>query len=54
VAFVFRGEFVERRAVSTAGVDGDRVEVRAGLQPGDRVVLNPPAELADGTRVVVQ
>ena len=54
VAFVVRGEFVERRAVSTAGADGDRVEVRAGLQPGDRVVLNPPAELTDGTRVVVQ
>ena len=54
VAFVVRGETVERRAVSTGGLDGDRVEVRAGLQPGDRVVLNPPAELTDGARVVVQ
>jgi HlyD family secretion protein len=45
---------VERRAVTSGGADGDRVEIRAGLQPGDRVVLNPPAELTDGARVVVQ
>lgn len=54
VAFVVRGDVVERRAVRTAGVDGDRVEVQAGLQAGDRVVLNPPAEMADGVRVTVQ
>jgi RND family efflux transporter MFP subunit len=53
VAFVVRGDIVERRAVATGGADGDRVEIRAGLQPGDRVVLNPPAELTDGARVVV-
>ncbi len=54
VAFVVRGEVVERRAVAVGGTDGDRVEIRAGLQSGDRVVLNPPAELTDGARVVVQ
>jgi RND family efflux transporter MFP subunit len=54
VAFVIRGETVERRAVRTGGTDGDRIEVVAGLQPGDRVVLNPPSELTDGARVVVQ
>ncbi len=54
VAFVVRGETVERRAVRTGGVDGDRVEVQAGLQAGDRVVLNPPADLTDGAMVVVQ
>ena len=54
VAFIVRGETVERRAVRTGGVDGDRVEVQAGLQAGDRVVLNPPADLTDGAMVVVQ
>jgi RND family efflux transporter MFP subunit len=54
VAFVVRGDVVERRAVATGDADGDRVEIRAGLQAGDRVVLNPPADLADGARVVVQ
>ena len=36
--FVVRGDVVERRAVKIGGTDGDRVEVRAGLQRGDRVV----------------
>ena len=39
---------VERRAVRLGGTDGDRVEVLAGLQSGDRVVLSPPPTLADG------
>jgi RND family efflux transporter MFP subunit len=54
VVFLLRGEVVERRAVQTAGTDGDRVEVVAGLTAGDRVVLSPPADLADGAQVVVQ
>jgi len=53
-AFVVRGDLVERRAVRLGGTDGDRVEVLAGLQSGDRVVLSPPPTLADGSKVVVQ
>jgi hypothetical protein len=30
------------------------VEVVAGLQPGDRVVLTPPADLNEGAMVVVK
>lgn len=54
VVFIVRGELVERRAIQTGGADGDRVEVVAGLAAGDRVVLSPPADLADGAQVVVQ
>ncbi|MCC7044171.1 MAG: efflux RND transporter periplasmic adaptor subunit [Acidobacteria bacterium] len=54
VVFVVRGDVVERRAVATGDADGDRVEIRAGLQAGERVVLNPPADLNDGAKVVVQ
>jgi RND family efflux transporter MFP subunit len=54
VAFVIRGAVVERRAVQLGGADGERLEVRAGLQAGDRVVLSPPASLVDGATVVVQ
>jgi len=53
-AFIVRGDAVERRAVRLGGTDGDRVEVLAGLQSGDRVVLSPPANLADGSKVIVQ
>jgi RND family efflux transporter MFP subunit len=53
-AFVVRGDLVERRAVRLGGTDGDRVEVLAGLQSGDRVVLSPSPTLADGSKVIVQ
>jgi RND family efflux transporter MFP subunit len=53
-AFVIRGDAVERRAVRLGGTDGDRVEVLAGLQSGDRVVLSPPSTLADGAKVTIQ
>jgi HlyD family secretion protein len=53
VVYVVKGEAVERRAVRVGGTDGDRVEVVAGLQVGDRVVLSPPAELHDGSKVAV-
>jgi RND family efflux transporter MFP subunit len=52
--FVVRGQLVEKRAIATAGADGDRVEIAAGLQPGDVVVVAPPAGLKDGARVVVK
>jgi RND family efflux transporter MFP subunit len=53
-AFVVRGDTVERRAIRVGGTDGDRVEVLAGLQPGDRVVLSPPPNLADQSKVTVR
>jgi RND family efflux transporter MFP subunit len=46
--FVVRQNTVERRAVKTAGTDGDRLEVVAGLKGGDRVVISPPPELSEG------
>jgi RND family efflux transporter MFP subunit len=53
-AFVVRGDVVERRALRVGGTDGERVEVLAGLQPGDRVVLSPPPDLADQSKVTVR
>jgi RND family efflux transporter MFP subunit len=54
VVFVVGVDTVERRAVKLGGVDGDRVEVLAGLSPGDRVVISPPQNLTDGARVIVK
>jgi RND family efflux transporter MFP subunit len=51
--FVVRGDRVERRAIRLGGIDGDRSEVLAGLQAGDRVVLSPPPGLNDGDAVIV-
>lgn len=54
IVFVLAGDIVERRAISVGGTDGERVEVLAGLRPGERVVLGPADGLTDGAKVVVQ
>jgi RND family efflux transporter MFP subunit len=48
--FVVSESRARLRWVAAGARDGDRVEIRAGLEPGERVVLEP-AGLADGTRV---
>lgn len=53
VVYIIKGDLAERRAVRVGNADGDRVEVLAGLQPGDRVVVSPPAELKDGAKIAV-
>ena len=51
--FVLAGERVERRAVREAG-GGDPRRLLEGVRVGERVVLSPPADLADGDAVSVQ
>jgi HlyD family secretion protein len=53
-AFVVRQDTVERRAIQTGGSDGDRLEVVAGLNGGDRVVVAPPPALAEGMTIVIR
>ena len=52
--FVIVNDRVDRRAITTGGADGDRVEVIAGLNAGERVVVSPPAELSAGALVVTR
>jgi hypothetical protein len=54
VVFVLRGDRVERRAVRVAPAPGDEAVVIAGLTAGDQVVVEGPADLADGSKVVVR
>jgi len=53
VFVVAANNVVERRAVTTGGTDGDRVEILAGVNSGERVVVAPPEDLADGATVIV-
>jgi HlyD family secretion protein len=53
-AFVVGDGVVDRRAVKAGGADGDRIEIVAGLQPGERVVISPPPTLAAGSQVTVK
>jgi len=51
VVFVASGGVAERRAVRVGERQADDVVIEAGLGPGERVVLDPPAGLADGVRI---
>jgi RND family efflux transporter MFP subunit len=54
IVFTVRDGRAERRAVAVGGTGGDGVEVLSGLRPGERVVIDPPPDLADGDRVRVR
>ena len=45
------GDAVQQRAVKLGRSLGDDREVLEGLNGGDAVVLDPPEQLADGSRV---
>ncbi|MCL6444869.1 MAG: HlyD family efflux transporter periplasmic adaptor subunit, partial [Alicyclobacillus sp.] len=48
VVFLYRQGRVQERSV-TLGITGNTtVEVRSGVHPGDKIVLNPPASLHSG------
>lgn len=51
VAVVEKGDTVRIRKVDQGRDFGSTVEILAGLEPNDVVVLNPPDSIADGTHV---
>jgi len=51
VVFVVHGGRAERRAVSVNSAQGDEAVLSAGVTAGERVVMDPPPDLADGSRV---
>jgi multidrug efflux pump subunit AcrA (membrane-fusion protein) len=53
VVFVVKDDAVVLTPVVIGERMGDMVEVREGVKPGDKVVVNPPAKLKNGTRVTV-
>lgn len=53
VVFVLRGQKVNRREVTLGLGDDDIIEVREGLEPGERIVVRGLETLTDGTRVRV-
>ena len=53
-AFVLQGDQVVRREVGVGGARGEFRQVLDGLRSGERVVLEPPAGLEDGSKVRVE
>jgi len=55
VVFVVRDDRAERRAITVAGPSsGEPAEVAAGLSVGERVILEPPPQLTDGSPVKIR
>jgi len=54
VVFLYRDGRVERRAVRVGGIQGNDVEIVAGVADGDRLVVGGPEALRDGQRVDVK
>lgn len=50
-AAVYSGGTAQLKHLDLLRDDGAQVEVRAGLNPGDRIILNPPVNIRDGMRV---
>jgi RND family efflux transporter MFP subunit len=53
-AFVVERGTVRARDVTVGEQDNGRAAVRSGVAPGDKVVVAPPPDLADGDRVQVE
>jgi len=54
VIFIIEGGRVERRAVKVASMENDRARIAAGVREGEQVVIEGPADLADGDKVRVE
>jgi RND family efflux transporter MFP subunit len=54
IVFVMKDGTLERRAVRTGAARGDDVEVLAGINAGETVVVGGPADLRDGERAKVR
>ena len=53
-AFVVKGNKVEKRRLTPGILHADRVEVRSGLQEGERVATKKAYSLTDGMEVIVE
>lgn len=54
IVFVERDGTAFARTVALGVIEGDRVQVLEGLEPGDRLIVAGHAEVEDGTRVNVR
>jgi RND family efflux transporter MFP subunit len=52
-AYLLEGNRVRETPIRAGETFGDMVEILSGLKAGDRVVVKPPKELKDGSRIKV-
>jgi hypothetical protein len=49
--FIVKDDKAVETAVTLGGKIGDGIEVREGIKPGEKVVMNPPRKLKNGSKV---
>jgi len=54
IVWIVSGNRVAERAVTTGPERIDQLEVRSGVIPGETMILNPPAGLAEGALVRIK
>jgi RND family efflux transporter MFP subunit len=54
IVYLLKDDHAERRAVTVGKTHGTDVEILAGLNPGDIVIVKPPATLKDGQAVEIR
>jgi RND family efflux transporter MFP subunit len=54
VVFMILGDRVEEIAIEAGSTIGDLIEIKRGLSPGDRVVLNPPEGIVSGKKIRIK
>jgi RND family efflux transporter MFP subunit len=53
IVFLLRGSYVQQTSLQLGEKLGEMMEIKAGLKPGDRVVINPPKGLKDGSKIKI-
>ncbi len=51
VVFIVKDDKAVETAVTVGGKIGDQIEVREGIKPGEKIVVNPPKKLRNGSKV---
>ena len=54
IVFVEKDGVAESRTISIGVIEGDRVQVTAGLNPGDHLIVKGQTEVEDGMKVIVK
>ncbi|MCX5878913.1 MAG: efflux transporter periplasmic adaptor subunit, partial [Deltaproteobacteria bacterium] len=54
ILFVEKDGVVQARTISIGAIEGDKVQITKGLQPGDHLIVTGQTEVEEGMKVQVQ
>lgn len=53
VVYLVKGDRLVETKIATAEMSGDQIEIRSGVNPGDKIALQPLEKLKNGSRVKI-